>query len=41
MILPALKQLLFDADSSFLSIVEVKNGGAVPPLSETSSWHSV
>jgi hypothetical protein len=27
-----------EADHSFLSSAEVKNGGAIPPLADMSSW---
>jgi hypothetical protein len=34
-----LKQQEHEADQSPPSIAKVKNGGAIPPLLDTSSWH--
>jgi hypothetical protein len=37
---PEVKQLGREADHSPPSSIEVKNGGAIPPLPQMSSWHS-
>jgi hypothetical protein len=34
-----IKRLARDADHSPPSSAEVENGGAIPPLPHTSSWH--
>jgi hypothetical protein len=36
---PGVKQLECEADDSPPSSAEVKNGGAIPPLPHTPSWH--
>jgi hypothetical protein len=37
---PDVKWWRREADHSPPSIVEIKNGGALPPLSSTSSWRN-
>jgi hypothetical protein len=37
---PEVKRLVREADHAPPSSAEVKNGGAIPPLPHTSSWHS-
>jgi hypothetical protein len=36
---PGVKRPVCEADYSSPSNVQVKNGGAIPPLHHTSSWH--
>jgi hypothetical protein len=38
---PGVKRQGYEADHSRPPSIGVKNGGAIPPLSHTSSWHNV
>jgi hypothetical protein len=38
---PGVKPPVHEADHSLPFVAEVENGGAIPPLPHTSSWHGV